>query len=287
MHNIIKTTLFSLAFALVSTALFSCGGEATDNTKSTTQDSIAPTDTSRTAQVKTFFYSLPSPLAMAAVFKSSGLPYLEGMCNNPDNVGKYTSNRSQCLNMGIYNTDLAYNLINNQTQNSLKYLECVKKLSDGVGLSSVFETDNYLSRFKSNMSKNDSLAMIFSDLKRELDLFIYDNKKQDIALFIFTGAWVESMYIATQTTKNKTNNTVALTVADQKYVLDKLLDLLSDYNNEPNFKDLFLDMNNVKKEFEKLATQGEDENAKVQINEHQLKVVTEKLSELRTKLVSQ
>jgi vacuolar-type H+-ATPase subunit E/Vma4 len=76
-------------------------------------------------------------------------------------------------------------------------------------------------------------------------------------------------------------------VADQKYVLDKLLDLLNDYNNEPNFRELFFSLADVKKAFEKLATQGEDENAKVQINERDLKVVTEKISDLRTKLVSQ
>ena len=278
-----------LATATATIGLFSsCGSDQqTDTNKVNPQDTVIPTDSSRKSQVKAFFYSLPSPLAMAAVFKSSGLPYLEGLCNNPESVSKYQGMRTQCINMGVYNTDLAYNLINNQTQNSLKYLECIKKLSDGLGLNSIFESDNYLSRFKSNMSKNDSLAMIFSDLKREVDMFVYDNKKQDIALFIFTGAWVESMYISTQSTKNKTNNLVANTIADQKFVLENLMRLLNDYNNEPNFKELFLDLNDIQKDFQKLATQGEDENAKVMVNERDLKVVTEKISAFRTKIINQ
>ena len=281
----IRTIFISLVTAAAAATFFGCGTSTQNDAKQTGQDSIA-NDSSHKVTVKSFFYSLPSPLAMAAVFKSSKLPYLEGLCNPPDNVSKDSLSRSMCLNMGVYNTDLAYNLINNQTQNSLKYLECIQKLSDGLGLNSVFESDHYLSRFKKNMSKNDSLSMIFSELKREVDLFVYDNKKQDMALFIFTGAWTESMYIATQSTKNKTNNMVASTIADQKFVLDNLMSLLTDYMNEPNFKDLFLDLNDLKKEFDKLATTGEDENIKVQINERDLKVVTDKISSFRTKLVS-
>lgn len=282
-----SASFFFLAFSAIG-IFSSCGSDQqTENNKQIGQDTAPPADSSRTTQVKAFFYSLPSPLAMAAVFKSSGLPYVDGLTNNPENVSKYQGSRSQCLNMGVYNTDLAYNLINNQTQNSLKYLECIKKVSDGLGLNSIFESDNYLSRFKKNMSKNDSLAMIFSDLKREVDMFVYDNKKQDIALFIFTGAWVESMYIASQTTKNKSNNLVANTIADQKFVLENLMRLLDNYNNEPNFKELFLDLNDIKKEFENLATQGEDENAKALINEHDLKIVTEKISAFRNKIISQ
>lgn len=281
----LKSITFSLLTATTVACFFSCGTSQQDAAKQNGSDSLA-NDSSEKVTVKSFFYSLPSPLAMAAVFKSSKLPYLEGLCNPYENVSKYTLSRSMCLNMGVYNTDLAYNLINNQTQNSMKYLECIKKLSDGLGLNSVFESDHYLTRFQKNMSKNDSLSMIFSELKREVDLFIYDNKKQDMALFIFTGAWTESMYIATQSTKNKTNNLVANTIADQKFVLDNLMTLLTNYMNEPNFKDLFLDLNDLKKEFDKLATSGDDENAKVQINEHDLKVVTEKISSFRTKLVS-
>ena len=285
MKHIIPLQFFFLPALVLGLA--SCGSNSTENTDSTKTTSDTSGSQSRSSQVKTFFYSLPSPMAMAAVFKSSGLPYTDGLCNDPASVAKYTSLRSQCLNMGVYNTDLAYNLINNQTQNSLKYLECIKKLSDGLGLGSIFETDNYLDRFKKNMSKNDSLSIIFSDLKREVDLFVYDNKKQDIALFIFTGAWVESMYVATQSTKNKMNNLVASTVADQKYVLENLVNLMNDYNQEPNFKNLFLDLVDLKKEFEKLATKGDDENAKVQVNEHDLKVVTEKLSTFRNKIISE
>jgi vacuolar-type H+-ATPase subunit E/Vma4 len=62
---------------------------------------------------------------------------------------------------------------------------------------------------------------------------------------------------------------------------------MNDYNQEPNFKNLFLDLVDLKKEFEKLATKGDDENAKVQVNEHDLKVVTEKLSTFRNKIISE
>lgn len=272
-----------IAVAIISLA--SCGTDHnSDNT--ITDSDTTKLDSTASLNARNFFYSLPSPLAMAAVFKRSGLGYSDGLCNNSENVKKYSDKKTQALNLGVYCTDLAYNLVNSQTQNALKYLESIKKLSDQLEFASVFDANNYIERFKENISKNDSLAMIFSELKREVDIFTYDNGRQNVALLIFTGAWIESMYIATQSVKNKANKPVATTIADQKYVLFNLLDLLSSYEKDPGFKDVFLDLSLIKSSFEKLSAQAEDDQTKFELNLPAIKEITEKISTYRNKIIS-
>ena len=128
-----------LSFLLTIPVLFSCSGD--DNNDEKGND---PTDTIAQAgpfddsvgykSTRAFFYSLPSPLAMAAVFKNSGLTYQDGICHDPKRAANYSNLKSMAINLGIYAADLAYNIVNDQGQNSLTHLDAIKKLSDGLKL---------------------------------------------------------------------------------------------------------------------------------------------------------
>jgi len=282
----VKTKI--LAIFVSSLLIYSCGGNQTENnTDKNRVDSLPPIDSTTSNTTKNFFYSLPSPLAMAAVYKTSKLKYNEALINPANRVSKYSQQRSMALNMGVYNADMAYTLVNEQTQMSLKYIEAIKSLSDGLQMSSVFDTEDYLKRFRNNVNSIDSLKKISAELKGEADLFLYDNQRQNTALFIFVGVWTESMYIATQSIKSTQNNSVATSIAEQKYALDNLMNLMNDYSKEPNFEDLFLELNNVKQSIDKMVTQGDNEDAKVEINERDMKDLTEKIASLRNKIISE
>src|ERR1035437_10600785 len=192
--------VFAAAIIVISSV--SCGSNKEDENNAASADTaktVAPKDTNSAAE--NFFFSLPSPLVMAKVFKRTGLKYAEGVANSPDNVSKYTSTQSKTLNLGVYSADLAYTVLNKQTQQATKYMESVKRLSDDLGMSSLFSTDKYLTRFKDNLENEDSLITIVAQLKGEMDIFMRDNDKEKQTLMIFVGAWVENMYIATQLTK--------------------------------------------------------------------------------------
>src|SRR5688572_33335459 len=116
-----KIKLSSYLFILPALLIISCGGETTVEDKDKNRiDSLPPNDSGTASTTKDFFYSLPSPIAMAAVFKSAGVKYNEALVNPPDKVSKYNSQRSMALNMGVYNADMAYTLMSEQTQLALK-----------------------------------------------------------------------------------------------------------------------------------------------------------------------
>ncbi len=280
-----------LSILFIVPALFSCSGDDNSDEKGNDPtDTISPAgpfdDSVGYRSTRAFFYSLPSPLAMAAVYKSSGLGYQEGICNDPKRAGNYSNLKSMALNLGIYAADLAYNIVNDQGQHSLTHLDAIKKLSDGLKLNTVFGSDAFIQRFKNNINSKDSLAYLVADLKQEMDLFMNENEKENLVLFIFSGSWVESIYISTQSIRNKPNDAVAHMIAEQKYLLDNLVDLLRDYEKEPNFKDLFSAMTDLKVSFDKtVSTVGEGVSI-TEVNESSIKEITEKVAAIRKKFIT-
>lgn len=274
--------VFAAAIIIISSV--SCGSNKEDENNAASADTakmVAPKDTNSAAQ--NFFYSLPSPLVMAKVFKRTGLKYAEGVANSPDNVSKYTSTQSKTLNLGVYSADLAYTVLNKQTQQATKYMESVKKLSDDLGMSTLFSTENYLKRFKNNLDNEDSLMTVVAQLKGDMDIFMRDNEKEKQTLMIFVGAWVENMYIATQLTKEANKEKIAMRIAEQKYILNSFMNVITNFQNDTEFKDLYLKLTELKALFDKLTVQGEQE--KIVMDELQLKAITEKTRDLRKEIV--
>ena len=261
----------------------SCDSDNQDDTTTSVQDTSATASADTTSPAHDFFYSLPSPLVMVKFFKKTGLKYMDGITNSPDNVSKYSSVHSKTLNLGIYSTDLAYTILNKQLQQAPKYMEAVKRLSDELGMSSLFDSDNYLVRFKNNLNNEDSLINVVCQLKSEIDIFMNDNEKEKQTLMIFIGAWVENMYIATQLTKEANKEKVAMRVAEQKYILNSLMNVSANFQGDAEFKDLYHKLNELKSLFDNLTVQGEEE--KLVMDELQLKAITEKTRDLRKEIV--
>lgn len=282
-----KSSLSVFAASLLAASVFvfaSCGSTSQEDSNISAQDTAGTTATNDSVNpTQDFFYSLPSPLLMAKVFRKTGLKYMEGVANSPDNVGKYTSVHSRTLNLGVYSADLAYTILNKQNQQASRYMEAVKRLSDDLGMSALFDSDDYLNRFKNNLNNEDSLINVVCELKSEMDIFMKDNEKEKQTLLIFIGAWIENMYIATQLTKEANKEKVATRVAEQKYILNSLMNVSSQFQGDKEFEALFGKLTELKALFDNLTVQGEDE--KIMMDERQLKAITEKTRDLRKEIV--
>ena len=124
----------------------------------------------------------------------------------------------------------------------------------------------------------------FEAFSGEMDVFMKDNDKEKQTLLMFIGAWVENMYIATQLTKEANKEKVALRVAEQKYVLNGLMNVSVNFQgNDDEFKALYTKLNELKSLFDNLTVQGEEE--KITMDERQLKAITEKTRDIRKEIV--
>lgn len=276
----------------ISLALFSCGSKE-DSSNANELDSTATE--ARTADSSMFLSSntvLPSPMQIANIYQKAGVKYLEGVTNNPNNQAKYASTVSKSLNLGVYTADLAYCILNEQPQQGLLYIKAVKQLSDGAGLSGIFESQAMLSRFEKNIGNKDSLTQIMSDFNSDSDFFFEENDKQTQSVIIFVGGWIESFYIASNVGMKTKNEVITNRLAEQKMTLDKLVPILTLLSkNESELKPVAEDLSKIRtllSSVESIKSQDPDDIdfTSVKLTQSELKAIAEAASELRTKVVS-
>ena len=168
-------------------------------------------------------FIIPSALQISAMFKNSGLTYIDGITNSPDKVSDYNSKFEKLLNFGVYSGDLFYCILNDQTQMSIQYLKAVRQLADETGRAGIFKTGPLFERFESNIGNKDSVFNIMLEFQEKTDVLIAENNEEHTAMVIFAGAWTEGMYIGLDAVKNTGNENLKARLAEQMSIVGNLI----------------------------------------------------------------
>jgi hypothetical protein len=187
---------------------------------------------------------------------------------------------SKSFNLGVYTTDLSYCTFNDQSQEAISYFKAVKTLTDGLNLTSIFESTNLIPRFEKNIGNKDSLVTLMATLSMESDILLKQTSRMDIAYLSFAGAWTESAYIATQMLKNKRNPDILKRLLDQNSSLAKLIALLQDFDDKQDFQALIADLSDIKSSLDVLNSEN------TTTHEEEFKKLTAKVEALRNKHVN-
>lgn len=221
------TSLFLLLLVL-----FSCGGESTEQEDNLTTNNNSDLTDERIDKAKKVFYTIPSPYETALIFESSGVSYNIGLLNPIDNVSNYSTSDKQALNFGVYGADLSYANIFDQSQQCMFYMNCAKKLADQLGVTAAFDAET-IERIERNLNNRDSLMNIINDSYFIADSHLKENQQDYLSALIIAGGWIEGLYIGSSTLrKGKPNEAIMKAIADQKYAMESLVDLMDLYNNE-------------------------------------------------------
>jgi len=175
---------------------------------------------------------LPSAVEIMTVFKSAGLSYQSGLGLESNKASSYNTKHERSIVLGVYTADLAYNVLNGQSQHAIDYLNAVKSMSESLGLSSIYENEALLKRFEANVSNEDSTIAVLSEIQMITDDFIEENELERVALVIFTGAWLEGMYLGVEANDDYNVNAVAERVDEQMRILNNLIKGLESQNYE-------------------------------------------------------
>jgi len=196
-------------------------------------------------QAKQVFYSLPSPIETAMLMKRAGAKYDENLLNPITNIPNYNTTLHKALNLGIYSADLSFVSMFDQSQASIKYLSATKRLADDLGILNAVD-QSYIKRMENNINSRDSLMEIISETFMNSNAFLKENKRPELAAIVLAGGWIEGLYIASQITKNTTDNQeLRDRVIDQRLSLTTLLSLLDKYKNDENIKSVSEDFKKI------------------------------------------
>ncbi len=299
---------FSAVLSFVAAGFLS-GCQCSNGDSSRNQIVQVQTDTTSGAEdseeklqkIQEIFYTIPSPMEMASLLKKTGTGYETSLLNDIKNVVKYTSSKRQALNLGIYGADLSYASIFNQNQEAIIYLSCAKQLSDKLGVTNAFNNET-MDRIESNIENRDSLLDIISDSFYTLDAYLKENDRQNISAMVITGGWVEGLYLATRVAAQVDDVPEELLrrIADQKYSLNDLIELVEGYQSSGGLDDILADLKSLQAIYNSVeittedATVTTDESTGMTIiggastyslTDEQLEEITIRVQEIRTSYI--
>ncbi|MGB0368744.1 MAG: hypothetical protein ACPGU4_00160 [Flavobacteriales bacterium] len=271
-------------------ALASCGSEQKPAVESAPAPEMAEVEKEMTeedlAQADAMIKNMPSPIEMAILVKHAGGEYNPDLLNDVKNVDNYLTNGKKTLNMGIYSSDVGYTTLYKQTQETVFFLDNVRKLSDAIGLSDAFDKSMF-ERVEANIENRDSLLQILSSSYDMANQYLKENNRMNTSVLMISGGWVESMFLASNLGPDggRPENIIALRILEQEEVLGKIIASMKMIDDDP----LVAELSTKLEELSSLLaadglTDGEGEDAVV--NAEQMEVVYSKIDEIRGWIVA-
>jgi hypothetical protein len=295
-----KIRLLTITLLICLTVfLLNCSNEpkGTDNT----EVNLPVENDNNLDQLGETFYQIPSPEELFAFVQGGNLSYKASLLNPIDNAKKYTDVKSKELNFGVYIADLAYAAAFSRYQESLKNIESVRKLSDEIGISSVFD-EALNNRIQHIFENSDSLLNVTNTSYYKIVTYLEENERGKTLALISAGGWVESMYIFTNLVeKYSPDNPTIQRIADQKLTFDNLIQYLMKHESDPNVKQTINDFKGVQEAFSQLeevqVSTNDLKNKKdnvfvvgggkrINISEPQFTNLKQKIAETRNKITA-
>ncbi len=203
---------------------FSCG-QTNTNTSDQTEDSAVIDLNKEVVSAENVFIYIPSPIQTADLLKQAGAKYNAELVNDPLNASRYTSTAALSLNMGVYGSDLAFAGIFNQNAETIKFMDCTRKMADGLHVSAAFSEDRKL-RLEASINNRDSVLGIITDSYWDCDAMLQENEQAHASALMIAGGWIEGLYLACRVAESTNNNDIRIRIVEQRSSLDKLIILL-------------------------------------------------------------
>jgi len=273
-----KITLkLTLILFISSLFLYACGGaEEKEVTEEPTEEVVEIT-TDDTPE-----YMLPSPLQIAELFKSAGLTYIGDLTTPKENIDKLTTKHDQKLNFGVYSADMAYCLMNDQTQESINYLKTLKELSEKIWMMDIINAMGLSDRLEANVGNEDSLTYIMADMQMQMDDYLEENGMSYMGSIIFAGAWIESIYIGVEVNKSEKNEHLIAKLSEQDIILDNLIASIKQTDEDKEYANLVTDLEKINQHFDAFDEESEEEYL---FTDEQIASLGEDIIALRTKII--
>jgi hypothetical protein len=180
--------------------------------------------------------SFPTPFEVTNMLEKAKAGFIFDITNPPENVGKYMTETSKSLNLGVYSADLSYSATYNRTDETNKFLASTNKLADELGIAGVYD-QSLMEKVKKFSNKKDSLIGLISNIFNSTSTFLADNNRTKVAVLIAAGGFAEGIYLAaTLGEVAKDNTKIMAVIAAQKDNHMKLLTILEVYNADENMK---------------------------------------------------
>ena len=193
------------------------------------------------------FYNMYLSVELSSLFETAGAVFAKDILNPADRINSYITSYKKAMNLGVYAVDLSYTRVFEQYEIAGKYFSAMQSLSEQLGIPTNYFEET-AQRFEKNLTNKDSLIAIANEVYYETEQYLKDNERFATASVIIAGGWIEAIYIGTYVAIESRNAEIIDRLVDQKYSLNNLLIMLSNYNDNEAVKeyiDMFEDLRKV------------------------------------------
>ncbi|MEA3318307.1 MAG: hypothetical protein U9R54_10145 [Bacteroidota bacterium] len=246
--------------------------------------------------------NISSPVEMAALLKSLGIPFSQDYLATTDNVDNYNTKFKKAISLGIFGADLGYLNMYNKTSSVINYISAIKKLADGIHVGQFFDFTT-LKRLATNNQNLDSLMYISVYSFNQMDRYLRENKRSNLSSLIVAGVWIEGLYLAGEVAKEAPTPKLKEKIGEQKIILSNLMLILKNYERDPKFKTLVKDLEEIQNLYKDVVItyeRGEPKSIEVngtlmieqtdksivQISDMQMYKIIDKINEIRNKIIN-
>lgn len=239
-------SIFAAVVLIFTIVLAGCNSPS-DNKNANQQvaDTIKK-ELSLSPEAKNLLYQFPTPFEITMMLEKAKAGFIFDITNPPANIGKYVTEKSKALNLGIYSADLSYSATYNRIDETNKFLGCTSRLADELGIAGVYDK-SLPEKVKKYNNNKDSLVRLISNVFTATNAFLSGNDRNEVAVLIVCGAFAEGMYLTTSLNEfAKDNKLISTIIYKQKENLDKLLTILEAYQMDENMKEVGLTIAKLK-----------------------------------------
>ncbi len=222
----------------------SCGGRQEGESRAITDNKERP-EMVQSSVEGLEDYPIPTSVEVVEMLQRAGAPYILGISNSASNVDRYFTEKKKALNLGVYGADLSYAGTYEMNQEIMKYLQVCKRLIDELNISTSFN-QGFVQRVERNLENKDSLINIVSESFYDTYVFLTDNQRDDLALLVMTGSWIEGIYLTSQIAIGaRDNSEITDIILRQSDPLERLLALLDEHEDDELVNSLFIELTDI------------------------------------------
>lgn len=255
-NNFKIASIFILSLSLI---IVQCSSENSADDTKISSDNINDSEKSHSIEIDIdtieyeYSFVAPSPIQIASILQKAEMKYMDGITNEISNNNNYTTVFHQSINFGVYASDIAYCVTNEKYDEAGNYMKVIKDLSNKIGLETIFQSSNLIQRFEDNIGDQDSIMDLLIYIQTNTDDYIQDNELNDLNVIYFTGAWIEGMFLGTQTIVGDVDKKISKLLSEQMTIANTLikgLEHIEDKNDDitdltDNIKDVVEEYNNL------------------------------------------
>lgn len=229
-----KSIRTKIGIVAVAALFASCGSEQKPAAEEPQPVAVEELSEEDLAKADEMIQNMPSPIEMAILVKHAGGEYNSALLNDIKKLDGYVTNGKKTINMGVYSADVGYTSLYKQTQETVFYLNNVRKLSDAIGLTDAFDQEVF-DRVEANIENRDSLLHILSGAYDVSNQYLKENNRMNTSILMIAGGWIESMYLAANLGAGggRPEDIISLRILEQDMVLDKIIAAMNMVNDDP------------------------------------------------------